>query len=546
MIVEKLYSQENTNEEIKEINESDLSAVKLLTEKYGATEIFDELNEKRKDRDFNTQYHPTVSSQFDRTGGSTVRGLSGKLQSIPSFAITVLISPALAALAGVGALSHRIRQRWEDKQSWRNRLMPGFWADNLANPGNYSIPHRAVSGTGKVIKGTAAALLGASLGPFAWPKLKEKYSEMKENSPSWLKKLIGIGTAAGIGAAAASTNAKKDSSVNSSIYYDDSLIMTPEEVKNIDFKEYYVTLSNNEVLRVKADNEQNAKLLGKEIVALSLLAGGWYERLNNEIKRGNYRRFEFFFDDGEMCYAAGKDQKEALKAAKQYRHELCELMNNSDGDLMKVDPLIIPHIYGSTHPKKGEEIPLPDKNNMSVSLTAPEKKETKSKKIKYPAYAYGDMKDYSVKFMNCKIHFPAFDAREVDDMVKQFYSNYAKPVLSAIENVATRRTCQQFKVTMGDKDLYYIYAIDYATAIDWSMKLHTAKLNAALAVMRMNKNDYILEDFLDEFGDLIKKPVCKTIPVKDWKPFKFDHKVYITKNPSADDETKDVYQAYTM
>ena len=105
------------------------------------------------------------------------------------------------------------------------------------------------------------------------------------------------------------------------------------------------------------------------------------------------------------------------------------------------------------------------------------------------------MKDYSVKFMNCKIHFPAFNAHEVDDMVKQFYSNYAKPVLTAIENTATRRTCQQFKVTMGDRDLYYIYAIDYATAIDWALKLQTAKLNSALAVMRMSKNDYVLEDF---------------------------------------------------
>lgn len=548
MIIEKLYRYEPREDAVEKIDESDLSCIKALTEKYGAIEIFEDINERRKDRDYNTEYHPRVSGEFDKTGGSHVRGIGGAIQSIPSFAITALISPALAALAGVGALSYRIRRRWEDKESWRNRLMPGFWADNLANPGNYSIPHRVVSGTGKVAKGAGVVLAAGVLGPLAWPKLKERYNEMKENSPSWLKKLIGIGTAAGVGKAymdGKSNDSSTGSPSDSSVYFDEDLTLTPNEVKNIDFKEYYITLSNGEIVRVKADSEQSAKLLGKKIVEVGLLAGTWYEALNNEIRRGVYKRFEFYFDDGEMCYSAGRNEDEAKNAAKEYRTKLCNLINDSDKNLMPIDPLIAPKIYGKSNPMMNKEIPLPDRNRMTVSLIQPPKKEFKKQALKYPVYAYGDLKDFGVRTMNSKIHFPATSINEAEEMVRRFYRDAF--VIRDMKNIEKNRTHKQFRVTMGDRDSYYVYAVNDIEAEKTAKEIQKAKLKSAESVLRKNNVYDIFAQFLSEYKTEITK-VTKITPIqiKDYKPLTIDGKVQITKNPSSEDERKDIYQAYTL
>lgn len=540
MIIEKTYQID------KNISESDLSEIKSLLEKYEVHELFDALNEKRKDRDWKTEYKGKVSSDFDKTGGSTVRGLSGVLQSIPSFAITAVLSPTIAVLAGLGALSHRMRQRWEDKQSWRNRLMPGFWIDNMANPGNYSIPHRAVSGTGKLIKGTGILLGAAVLGPLAWPKLKEKYAEMKDNAPSWLKKLFAIGTAAGLDKKFSSKDSSTalDSSISyDSSYLDDEYALTPEDVKNIDFKEHWLTFSNGEVMRVKADTPENAKALGSSIISAALLRGGRYELLNREIKRRNLKRYEFYFDDGEMCYSAGRDQKDAMNAALAYRTEICRQLNDSDNGLMPVEPLTIPKIYGTTNPKKGVEIPLPDRNKIIVSDNPPKRKAAEKKKLTVPAYAYEGMEDYKVSFMDCKLHFPAFGRMEVDDMLKHFVKTYAAAVLAEVDRNAKRHD-RQFEVKMLDGDFYYLYAPSKYSAIEYSKKLHDAKIKSAMRVLR--KQDP-LENFLEEYGNLAEEVKSVTeVNMKDWKEYKISRKVGIKKIASPQDDIIEVYNTYEL
>ena len=540
MIIEKTYSE-------NKIANSDLIEIKSLLEKYEPHELFDVLNEKRKDRDWKTEYKGRVSGDFDRTGGSTVRGISGVLQSIPSFAITALISPTIAVLAGLGALSHRIRERWEDKQSWRNRLMPGFWVDNMANPGNYSVSHRVVSGTGNAIKGAGVLLGGAVLGPLAWPKLKEKYASMKDKAPSWLKKLFLIGTAAGldkkISSKDSSTSIDSSAAIDSSIDFDENYALTPEDVKNIDFKEYWLTLTNDEVLRVKADTPENAKALGSFIVSAALLRGGRYEILNKEIKRRNLKRYTFYFDDGEMCYSAGKDQKDAMNAAIAYRTEICRQLNDSDSGLMPIEPLTIPKVYGTTDPKKGIEIPLPDRNKIIVTDTPPKRKTTIKKKLSVPAYAYEGMEDYKVAFMNCNIHFPAFSQMEVDDMVKAFVKMYANRVLSEIDRNAKRHD-RQFKVKMGDGDFYYLYAPSKYTATDYALKLHEAKIKSAMKCLR--KQDP-LENFLEEYGKLASEiKSIDEVNMKDWKEYKVSNKIGIKKIASPQDDMIEIYDTYEL
>jgi len=533
MIVEQLHSQKTANK----IDESDLQAIRELSEKYGYINILQELNEKK-------EYRALPSSKFNATGGAYVKGLSGALQSIPSFAISLLISPTLTALAAVGALSHRIRTRWEDTESWRNRLMPGFWADNLANPGNYSIPHRIVDGTGKVVKGVGTAVAGATLGSLAWPKLKARYNEMKQNSPSWLKKLIGIGAAAGLAKKAGSTN---DSSTDSSTLYDDSLTLTPEEVKNIDFKEYYVTLSNGEVLRFKADSESSARALAKQTLDILLKEGAWYSILNEKIERKEAERYIFHFDDGEICYSAGKDREDALKCAMMTRTTLCNQINNSDQNLMKIDPLKEPTIDKESSPKRGVKIPLPSKDRMVISTNRPNYKKETKKKLKYPIYSYEGMSDYGVRVMNCQLHFPAYKINEVMEMVRVFYTKTARNIFQLMENCANRRVCQQFSIAMNDGDRYRVYAIDEQSATETALKLQKAKLEAAFIILREIKNDDDLENFTREFGNMIKGVKSKkAIPPKDYKEYKESRKVFITRNPSNENESRDDYQPYEI
>ena len=538
MIIEKAYNLDQTI-----ISESDLSEIKSLLEKYEAYELFDILNEKRKDRDWKTEYKGKVSSDFDRTGGSTVRGLSGILQSVPSFAITALISPTIAVLAGLGALSHRMRQRWEDKQSWRNRLLPGFWVDNLANPGNYSVPHRVVAAPIKVAKGAGALALGTVAGVVGWDKIKQKMDEKGENAPSWLKKLFGIGVSAGVYKGLKNRDSSVNSSIDASVDFDEDFTLTPEDVKNIDFKEYWLTFSNNEVYRVKADTPENAKALGTFIISVALLPNGFYDRLNREIKRRGLKRYEFYFDDGEMCYSTGKDQKDAMDAALKYRAEICRQLNNSDNGLMPIEPLVIPKIYGSTNPKKGVEIPLPDKNKITVSSEPPKRKAAVKKTLKVPAYAYEGMEDYKVSFMNCKIHFPAFNRMEIDDMVKVFARYYGTPVLAEIDRNAKRHD-KQFKVKMGDGDFYYLYAPTKYSAEEYSLKIHDAKLKSAMRVLR--KQDP-LENFIAEYGNLAKEIKSVTeVNMKDWKEYKVSNKVGIRKIASPQDDTIEIYDTYEL
>ena len=523
MIIEKIYSNES------EICKSDIEKIQNLVEKYEIHEIFDALNKLNKNN---------INEAFNKTGGSTVHGLSGILQSIPSFAITALISPTVAVLAGLGALSHRIRERWEDKKSWRNRLMPGFWVDNLANPNpKGSIPHRVISGTGKAVAGAATVATAAALGPLAWPKLKERAEKLKGNTPSWMKKLLGIGAAAGLGSKLSGN--KADSSINLGEEY----ALTPEDVKNIDFKEYWLTLTNKEVLRVKADTPENAKALGQFIVASALLKGGRYEILNKQIEKRHLKRFVFYFDDGEMCYSAGETQKDAMRAASDYRNEICKQINDSDKGLMQIDPLSTPKIYGAEAPKRGALIPLPDRNKIKVSDTAPVKKITVPKKLTVPAYEYEGMEDYKVLYMNCNFHIPAFDKIEAENITRAFVNVFAKQVIEEIKKDASNNF-PQFKIKFGDGDFYHLCAPDTTMATSYAIRLHSAKIKSAMKYI--SKQDP-LENFITEYEKIYNKIQSINIVNKnDMKEYKIKEYAKIRRIVNPQDDMINSYEPFKI
>jgi hypothetical protein len=123
MIIKPVYTTGSINK--KHIDEHDFMVLEYLVSEYGSDIVFESINE--------ATYYGT-GGNFDRTGGSRVSGISGLLQSLPSLAITTAICWPVTLLAGLGALSYRIRKNYEDKDSWLNRLNPRFWVDYLATP----------------------------------------------------------------------------------------------------------------------------------------------------------------------------------------------------------------------------------------------------------------------------------------------------------------------------------------------------------------------------------------------------------------------------
>ena len=123
MIIKPTYTSTSINSST--IEDFDKVVLEYLVSEYGSDIIFQTLNE--------AQYYGT-GGNFNTTGGSNVSGISGFLQSIPSFALTAAVSWPVALLAGLGAITHRIRNKYEVRNSWLNRLNPGFWAEYLATP----------------------------------------------------------------------------------------------------------------------------------------------------------------------------------------------------------------------------------------------------------------------------------------------------------------------------------------------------------------------------------------------------------------------------
>ena len=124
MIIKPTYTTESIEEQ--HIEDFDQMILESLVSRYGSDIVFQSINESHS-------YYGS-GGRFDRTGGSRVSGVSGLLQSLPSLAITTLICWPAVLLAGLGAISHRMREKYEDKNSWLNRLNPRFWVDYLATP----------------------------------------------------------------------------------------------------------------------------------------------------------------------------------------------------------------------------------------------------------------------------------------------------------------------------------------------------------------------------------------------------------------------------
>ena len=487
MIIKPVYTTESIEE--RKLDDFDEQIIESLIETYGSDELFNILNE--------VTYYGS-SGRFDRTGGSRVSGVKGFLQALPSFAMTSIICWPIALIAGLGAISARIRHKYEDRDSWLNRLNPRFWVDYLGSPS-----HK-----------------------------KEKSSSSSEKKDGWFKRnaKTALGVAGGALAGAAATSylkdKKKDSSTDSSIDSStsksidsdtDVVAFTPgmkEYAINKIIVPYWVTLSNGEILRIRSDSEENAKTMANMII--SYTTKPCYEKLNELIDKG-YPRYKFYFDDGEICYWSAISQSLAYAEAVKTRKDLCNAMNNVMGASVKLEDLDMPKVDGKVEVERGKKIEIPKLNKFkSITRTQPHRPNEQKDKLPNPAYKYGSLYNYRTGFANFSLNMPGYTENDAKDITRDFNSRTAYSIIQDVYNDMNKRY-DLYRVTMADGDIYVLP--DQKKAQSTAMKLHQAKIESIKNVLTESKLEEF-EDFMTDYGTVINSiKNCKLIDPSEGKNY---------------------------
>lgn len=461
MIVENLYDNQPVEKSIDCMEAEDLLLIEELANKYGVNGCFEILNEESE-----KFYKSFSDSRFKRTGGYKQKGLGGVLQSIPSFVISAMISWPMTMLAALGAFSVRIQKRWADEDAWRNRLDPRFWADFTATPHGQSTPHEIVMapvnavkwGAGALVAG-AGAIAGSDKLKAAGQNIKNKAKEGYETAKA---KIFGY-------KARTDSSLAADSSVVDEEPTDDEML-TKAEVKNLDFRPYWLTFDNGEVVKVRADNAKNAEEFGKLIITF-LAAAKTYEAMNELIKKGS-PKYTFWFNDGQVAYMVKETEKEATAQVINDRKNLCYQLNRSDDIKTKLDPMQAPSVI-DRESQLGEEV-KPMKKVKSVSAAPPPNGHVSKDRMPKPPYNYGKMKHYECKYRQFEFNIPGYEPENAVNVITKLNKECVSQFNDIEKSISVREPL--FKFTFGDGDIYFISASDANKAQRSAIIIHKKKV----------------------------------------------------------------------
>ena len=489
MKTNKLETSESESKRFQ-VPEHDIELISYLTEKYGTDSVVENINEY-------DSYYGYDHGNFSQTGGSRVRGVGGLIKSIPSFAITAAVSWPAAVLAAIGALSYRFQKKYEEKDSFLNKFNPAYWTEYIATPRRDKKENQATDG---------------------------------DTFGSKVKKALGIGAAAAAGAYAGNKLANKNNDENA---------ISPEEMKNNDFKEYWVTLSNYEILRLRADNEENVKKLANTIITQTKPT---YELLNRKLKENPDMcvKYTFTFSDGEVCYWAGADGKrQAYDEALKSRQDLCNALNKTFSGLIVLDTLDVPVLVGNPVKKKGELIELPKPNNfIKISTTKPDVRISKEDKtLKQPVYKFDRFEQCKITWRNFSFNIPFTKQADAEDFIHMFANN--DTLLEKIYKNAEREETI-YGVTMPDGDQYVIPSISTYDAAGIAMQIYNTKVRILKSIYKdVYKRDY--ENFLEDYGAILG--CTKSIrALKDYNKdnFKKGHALSVRVNEKGEPKDKSI------
>lgn len=488
MKIVKHLTSESDNQKF-EVPNYDMEIISYLVEKYGVESVVSNINEY-------DSYYGYGGGNFTKTGGSNTRGLRGLIKSIPSLGITTIVSWPAAVLAAIGALSYRFQKKYEQKNSFLNQLNPGYWAEYLATPGREKRDNKSAEKDGKTFG--------------------EK-----------VKSALGIGGAAAAGAYAGSKLSKDDDGID------------PEELKNKDFKEYWVTLSNGEILRLRADNEENAKKMANAIIIQTKPV---YDQLNMKLRDypDTCVKYTFTFSDGEVCYWAGADgKKQAYREALKSRQDLCDVLNKTFPGLIVLDSLDVPVLVGTPIKKKGELIELPKPNTfLRISTVKPDVKVTgDAKTLKKPVYRFDRFDNCKISWRNFTFNIPYTKQADAEDFIHTFASND-----SLLERIYLNVVKEEpiYGVVMPDGDKYVVAAYSSYDAAGIAAQIYNTKVRILQSMYKgVYRSDY--DDFLDTYkAELTKGGRVRLLKDYNKDNFKKGHALSVLVNEKDEPKEKSI------
>lgn len=418
---------------------------------------------------------------FNRTSGAKDGRLKGLLKSLPSLALTVAVSPPVAALAAIGALFYRWQKRWEDRDAKRQILNPAYWVDYLANP------HES--------------------------NKKDKNDKTKDNDSTNTNTSNSTSTAVAAGAGAVAGGLLADRLKK-------SRELTPEERKAAAFIVFWVTLSNGEILRVRALDEKGAKEITNNII--DILEEPVYGELNKKIRYGGFPRYKFYLDTGEIVYWSADEKKEAVKEAFDTRGEICEILNREYPDLTKIDQMDLPKKVVKSEAKKGELIDIPEKNKFIISRTKPDF--SKQEKTDRPFWKWGTLNHFKTSFaVFTKIAFPAENEKDAEKIIREYYNSIRHEIDKILPMLNT--TTKLFKINFVDGDIYHMPGKTQQEAVNIGNQFHEIKYKIIEKHMiGVNKEDYI--ELLENYNKTSRGVNIKAINKVSDTP-----ETYSVKNP---------------
>ena len=446
MIVKKYYTSDSINKQ--NIEDYDQELLEYLIDQYGASSLFDAMNE--------VTYYGN-DGRFNYTGGSKVRGFSGLLQSLPSFAITTAIYWPLSLFLGVSALVYRFQKNFEDKNSWLNRLDPRFWVEYLANP-------------------------------------KDKKSSTK-NGESWTDRVKNVfknnseNAASAAGGAVLGAAATKDGDNNNE--------EQKESVMNAVFVPYWVTLSNGEILRVRSDSKEHAMATANLILGYTKPV---YEQLNKKIEQGN-PRYTFYFNDGEMCYWSAPSQKQAYNEALKTRVDLCKAMNNLSPKVIQLEDLSKPKVDGKVIVSRTDKIEIPQQNKfLNVTTTQPHRESEVVKTLPKPVYKYGTLSNFKSTYANFLFNVPGYNDTDAKEIIR-FINSKSRDISRIYDRM--NRKLDLYSVHMKDGDIYVIPGESVNDVGSIALSIYDTKSDAIINVLQdASLEEY--EDFIKDYGNQVR------------------------------------------
>ena len=423
------------------MTQEDKKILEYLTESYNPralNESVDAINEYL----FNTDR--TVSSA-ERTKGMTDKGMPGLLKAVPSAVLTTAIFWPGALLALIGSLSVRAEKYWLKSIFDSNR-----WLDYISRPFSDK-----------------------------WGKDKDK--DNKRDS---------------------SSDYADDASASLENMSDAERKKLERQMVKENMKTYYAVMSNDEIFRCRALDENSAKQQFDKMIEFNP-----YEEMERRRRAGGIVWMVYFNDFEQVLWVAPtkeEAEKEVMMTRKQLDATYAKVgvadplrqtgLRVVDVKRLKNQEVLRP----GTSYKVTEKIPLSYRNVGA-----------KSQEEYYTNQEY-NVWTYRMRNSNCIFSYPARSMGEANSIGMELYL-MNKKIFDTNERLHKTKKYDYWKVYYSDGDIYIICALDKAEAMKNAARIQEAKqyiiLNKKIsAVSRlMNKVDVPeikkVEPCLNQKGD---------------------------------------------